>query len=146
MSSAKHFLLALSLFGSQALAGDGHAELLLLRADGATLRIEVELALTRESRMRGLMGRTVLPRYSGMWFDFGSETRVSMWMRNTPLALDMVFIRGDGRVVGIHENAEPGSEALIRSPGQVRYVLEVEAGTARSMGIARGSRAWLIGR
>ena len=100
----------------------------------------VELATNDEERARGLMFRKELPEGRGMLFDFVREQPVAFWMRNTYVPLDMIFIRADGRILRIAENAEPLSERLIPSGGPVRAVLEVVAGTARKLGIAPGDR------
>jgi uncharacterized protein len=100
----------------------------------------VELATTDAERERGLMYRKELPEGHGMLFDFMQDQPVSFWMRNTYISLDMIFIRGDGRILRIAENATPQSDALIPSGGPVRAVLEVIAGTARKFGIKPGDR------
>jgi uncharacterized membrane protein (UPF0127 family) len=100
----------------------------------------VEFANTDETRARGLMHRKELPEGRGMLFDFQRDQEVSMWMQNTFIPLDMIFIRADGRVHRIAENTEPHSTRIISSGGQVRAVLEVIAGTARKFGIAPGDR------
>jgi uncharacterized protein len=100
----------------------------------------VELATNDAERERGLMYRKELPAGQGMLFDFQHEEPVSFWMHNTYISLDMIFIGGDGRIVRIAENAKPMSDDLIPSGAPVRAVLEVIAGTARSLGIAPGDR------
>jgi uncharacterized protein len=100
----------------------------------------VELANTDETRARGLMHRKELPEGRGMLFDFRRDQEVSMWMQNTFIPLDMIFIRADGRIHRIAENTEPHSTRLISSGGPVRGVLEVIAGTVRKFGIAPGDR------
>jgi hypothetical protein len=75
-----------------------------------------------------------------MLFDFGHDQDVSMWMKNTYIPLDMLFIQSDGRISHIAENTEPLSERIISSGGPVRAVLEVIGGTARKLGIAPGDR------
>ena len=100
----------------------------------------VEMAVTPEQQMRGLMFRRALPEGQGMLFDFGQEQPTSFWMKNTYVSLDMIFIRGDGRILRIAENTVPLSEALVPSGGPVRAVLEVVAGTAKKFGIAPGDR------
>jgi uncharacterized protein len=100
----------------------------------------VELATNDAERERGLMFRKELPEGRGMLFDFKEERPVSFWMHNTYIPLDMVFIRGDGRILSIAENTKPLSDALIPSGGPVRAVLEVIGGTARKLGIAPGDR------
>jgi uncharacterized membrane protein (UPF0127 family) len=86
------------------------------------------------------MFRKELPEGQGMLFDFERDQPVAFWMHNTYISLDMIFIRGDGRIAHIAENTEPMSDRLIPSGGPVRAVLEVIAGTARKLGIARGDR------
>jgi uncharacterized membrane protein (UPF0127 family) len=100
----------------------------------------VELATTDAERTRGLMFRKELPEGHGMLFDFQNEQPVAFWMHNTYISLDIIFIRGDGRILRIAENAQPLSDTLIPSGGSVRAVLEVIAGTARKLGIAPGDR------
>ena len=91
-------------------------------------------------RAKGLMYRKELPEGRGMLFDFHRDQDVSFWMQNTYIPLDMVFIRGDGRILRIEENTEPLSTRLIPSGGPVRAVLEVIGGTSRKLGIAPGDR------
>ena len=86
------------------------------------------------------MFRKELPEGHGMLFDFHTDQPVTFWMHNTYISLDMIFIRGDGRILRIAENAKPMSDDLIPSGGPVRAVLEVIAGTARKLGIAPGDR------
>jgi uncharacterized membrane protein (UPF0127 family) len=100
----------------------------------------VELASTPEQHAKGLMFRRQLPEGQGMLFDFHQEQPATFWMKNTYIPLDMIFIRGDGRILSIAENREPLSEALVPSGGPVRAVLEVIAGTAKKLGIAPGDR------
>ena len=100
----------------------------------------VELAVTTEERQRGLMFRRSVPEFYGMLFDFKDEQEVQMWMKNTYVSLDMIFIQGDGRIRSIAENTEPESERIISSRGPVRAVLEVVGGTARKLDIQPGDR------
>ena len=100
----------------------------------------VEIADNDTERAKGLMYRRELPEGQGMLFDFQREQEVSFWMQNTYIPLDMVFIRGDGRILRIAENTEPLSTRLVPSGGPVRAVLEVIGGTTRKLGIAPGDR------
>jgi hypothetical protein len=100
----------------------------------------VELAATDAERARGLMYRQELPEEHGMLFDFEREEPVAMWMHDTYIPLDMIFIRGDGRILRIAERTEPFSDRIIPSGGPVRAVLEVAGGTAKKLGIAPGDR------
>jgi uncharacterized protein len=98
----------------------------------------VELAVTDQERQQGLMFRRELPEGRGMLFDFKQDQNVTMWMKNTYIPLDMIFIRGDGRIAKIAEHTVPLSEARVSSDRPVRAVLEVIAGTSRKLGIAAG--------
>jgi uncharacterized membrane protein (UPF0127 family) len=100
----------------------------------------VEMATTEEEKTTGLMYRKELPDGKGMLFDFSPEQQVSMWMKNTFISLDMIFIRADGRILRIAENTEPQSTRIIPSGGLAKGVLEVIAGTAKKYGIAPGDR------
>jgi len=101
---------------------------------------DVELAVTPEERSKGLMFRKEMPGTQGMLFDFEGEGPIAMWMKNTYLSLDMIFIRADGRIARIAENTVPHSEATVQSGAPVKAVLEVVAGTAKRLGIAPGDR------
>lgn len=118
-------------------------------ADPSTLEIvsrngvhvfAVELAVTDEERARGLMFRKEMPAGKGMLFDFKRDQEVSMWMENTYVSLDMIFIRANGRIARIAENTEPLSRRIFSSGGPVRAVLEVVAGTAKKLGLAPGDK------
>ncbi len=100
----------------------------------------VEVATTEQEKETGLMYRKELPDGKGMLFDFSPEQQVSMWMKNTYIPLDMIFIRADGRILRIAENTEPLSTKIIPSGGPTKGVLEVIAGTAKKYGIAPGDR------
>jgi len=100
----------------------------------------VEVVDNDADRAKGLMYRKELPEGRGMLFDFHRDQEVSFWMQNTYIPLDMIFIRGDGRILRIEENTVPLSTRMIPSRGPVRAVLEVIGGTSRKLGIAPGDR------
>jgi uncharacterized protein len=100
----------------------------------------VEMATTEQEKETGLMYRKELPDGKGMLFDFSPEQQVSMWMKNTYISLDMIFIRADGRILRIAESTEPLSTSIISSGGLAKGVLEVIAGTAQKYGIKPGDR------
>ncbi|WP_420565478.1 DUF192 domain-containing protein [Thalassobaculum sp.] len=106
---------------------------------GEAHTFQVEIAGTPEERARGLMFRTELAEDRGMLFIFPRRERIAMWMRNTEIPLDMLFISDDGRVTQIHERAVPHSEAVISSRRRVRYVLELPGGTAERLGLGPGA-------
>ena len=100
----------------------------------------VEMATTEEEKTTGLMYRKELADGKGMLFDFSPEQEVSMWMKNTYISLDMIFIRADGRILRIAGNTEQLSTKIIPSNGFAKGVLEVIAGTAQKYGIRPGDR------
>ena len=100
----------------------------------------VEMATTEEEKTTGLMYRKELADGKGMLFDFSPEQQVSMWMKNTYISLDMIFIRADGRILRIAQNTEPMSTKIIPSGGLAKGGLEVIAGTAQKYGIQPGDR------
>lgn len=116
------------------------SSLTILRQDGERFRFSVELALTQEERAQGLMYRETLAEDAGMLFVYEREQLVTMWMRNTLVSLDMLFLAGDGTVVSLAEEATPLSEEHISSGRPVKAVLEVPAGTVRRLGLTPGDR------
>lgn len=100
----------------------------------------MEIADAPETRARGLMFRRDLPPERGMLFLFGSDRRLSFWMKNTPLSLDMLFIQSTGEIVAIVESTPPLSVAPISPPVEAASLLEVNAGTAERLGLAVGDR------
>lgn len=135
--------LSLALFGLLLAAGPvqpAGLQTLEVASKTGVHAFAVEFAGNDAERAKGLMYRKELPEGRGMLFDFQREQEVSMWMQNTYISLDMLFIRADGRILRIAENTEPLSTRTISSGGPVRAVLEVIGGTARKLGIAPGDR------
>ena len=100
----------------------------------------VEVARDDATRAQGLMYRRSLSPDRGMLFDFKRVEPVSMWMQNTYVSLDMLFIRPDGTIARVAQNTEPLSTRTIPSGEPVLAVLEVVAGTAARLGIRAGDR------
>ncbi|WP_420405080.1 DUF192 domain-containing protein [Nisaea sp.] len=100
----------------------------------------VELADTPEARARGLMFRRELAEDAGMLFIYPGKSRVSMWMKNTYVSLDMLFLDRDGTVLHIAERTVPHSTKVISSRFRVKAVLEVVAGTVARLGLRKGDR------
>lgn len=123
--------------------GRGDPNQISIQTSTGSHTFTVEWARTPEERGRGLMERTDLPADHGMMFDFGRERPVSFWMKNTPLPLDMIFIHADGTVYRVEHETTPFSEAMIPSGGSVRYVLEVNGGTAKRIGLSPGDHVRL---
>jgi uncharacterized protein len=100
----------------------------------------VEVMRTPEGRAKGLMFRNYMPPDRGMLFDFARVEPVSMWMQNTFISLDMLFIRSDGTVARVAENTEPLSTRTIPSGEPVLSVLELNAGIAAKIGVKAGDK------
>lgn len=134
------YVLAAGALTSAATAEPALENLEIVTATGAHI-FQVELANTPESRMRGLMYRRSMAEDHGMLFDFGVESTVGMWMKNTSIPLDLIFISRKGVVVSVATDAEPFSERVISSGKPAYAVIELNAGTARRIGVAPGDLA-----
>ncbi|MFQ5683435.1 MAG: DUF192 domain-containing protein [Candidatus Binatia bacterium] len=110
----------------------------ILTQSGHELAVHVEIADTPEMRSRGLQYRRELDGDQGMLFIFPTERVHSFWMKNTPIPLDMIFIRSDGRVVGVVHNAVPFSTVSRSVSAPSQFVLEIKGGLARRIGIKGG--------
>ena len=134
-------LSAFSAFSAPAARAAERAEAVCLDlAGGAAHRYEVEVAATPGARARGLMFRRTLAPRAGMLFDFGRDEVARMWMKNTFIPLDMVFVDRGGVVRRIVRNARPRSLDTISSRVPVRAVLELNGGEAERIGLAAGDR------
>lgn len=98
----------------------------------------VEIARRPKQQAQGLMFRRKLAPDAGMLFLYGTAERASMWMKNTLIPLDLIYINGTGKIVGFHERAVPQSLEVITSKQPVRAVLEVNAGIVARLQIAIG--------
>ena len=132
-------VLALCAFGGLGARAASVQPLEIVTKSGVQV-FSVEMATTEQEKETGLMYRKELADGKGMLFDFSPAQEVSMWMKNTFISLDMIFIRADGRILRIAENTEPQSTRIISSGGLAKGVLEVIAGTAKKYGIAPGDR------
>lgn len=103
-------------------------------------RFRVELAETPSQRLQGLQGRRTLNANAGMLFVFDALSVAAMWMKNTYIPLDMLFLDGVGSIVAMAENNRPMSLQPIRPPKPVKAVLELNAGTVARLGIEPGDR------
>lgn len=115
-------------------------ETLILISAGGRTEILTEIALTGPEQEQGLMFRTGMAENAGMLFIYEQTHDLSMWMRNTYLPLDMVFMRADGTIARIEASAEPLSDRVIASGSPVKAVLELKAGTAQRLGLKPGDR------
>ncbi len=109
-------------------------------SDGRTLDFVVYVAATDEQMKQGLMFIEDLPEKTGMLFRYPRRRIGSMWMKNTPLSLDIFFIKSNGEISDIHTHATPKSLKGMRSSGQVRGALELEAGSADKYTIRVGDK------
>jgi uncharacterized membrane protein (UPF0127 family) len=114
-----------------------HAQLKIETRNGP-VHLDVEVADTEQQREHGLMFRRQLPEDRGMIFLFGDEREITMWMKNTYVPLDMVFIGSDWHIVHIARDAEPLSTDIISSVQPASRVLEILAGQADKLGLKRG--------
>ncbi len=126
--------------GETGLAKFDQDRLVIETADGRRHEVRVELATTPEQQQQGLMFRRDMAADAGMLFVYGRVRVVSMWMRNTYIPLDMLFIADDGTIVRIVERTIPLSLKTISSGEPVRGVLEMNGGTAARLGLKRGDR------
>ncbi|MEK9661834.1 MAG: DUF192 domain-containing protein [Alphaproteobacteria bacterium] len=135
--------LALLMASNPAVAVDpmtfGRGTLAIETAKGS-YDFAVELAETPQQKSRGLMFRESMAADAGMLFVYSRPQVITMWMRNTYIPLDMLFIARDGRIAHIAQNAVPRSDRTISSHARVTGVLELNGGTARRLGIAVGDR------
>jgi uncharacterized membrane protein (UPF0127 family) len=138
------FLCLLMLFAGPAAAQEAvsfdRGTLVIETATGQHHRFDVELATTPAQRGRGLMFRDDMAENAGMLFVYPAEQPIRMWMKNTLIPLDMLFVDGDGRIINIAENTKPLSEAVVASALPALGVVELNGGTARRLGIAPGDR------
>ncbi len=118
----------------------GMQELSILDGTIEMVSYHVEVAKDTASRRRGLMYREVLPANQGMLLDYRRLGRMAIWMKNTYVPLDILFIDANGVIVKIHEGAEPLSTKRIESGSEVRAVLEINAGQVRRYGLRAGNR------
>lgn len=152
MSTAVHFsrrrrfvlLLALALVALPAAFGRAQQlqhfpiSSLTIVTHGGPRRFTVEVATTPEQLEQGLMFRRELAPDAGMIFDFKQPTVATMWMQNTWIPLDMLFVDAQGRIVNIHARAVPYSTDTIAAAAPVRAVIELNGGTADRLGIKPG--------
>jgi uncharacterized protein len=115
-------------------------KLVIITRDGVHHDFNVEMAITMDQQTVGLMFRKSVPPDGGMLFDWGIPRNSQMWMRNTLVPLDMVFINADGSIRSIAENTVPESLAVIDSHGPVRATLELAAGATARLNIRVGDK------
>lgn len=132
-------LLALAALSGAARADCAPDQVELRTLFGAVQRFSVDLADDPDERARGLMFRDQMPMASGMLFVFPAPKHATFWMKNTPLSLDIIFADATGLVTHVQDSTEPMSEDLIDGGEGVAFVLEINGGLARPMGILPGA-------
>lgn len=142
MKTLFYSLIALCLGSAASLAQDDFITepLLIERGSGEPVAFQVEIADEQEEIQNGLMFRESLAPDRGMLFDFGLEREANMFMKNVPIALDMLFLDSEGTVLAMAEWAEPQSLRIINPRIDVRGVLEIPGGRIEELGIAIGDR------
>ncbi len=111
---------------------------LTIRSKGGDFKFMVEIADTRKKRAGGLMYRKNIPDNAGMLFVYNKSKHRTMWMKNTYISLDILFVDDMGRIVNISHNANPMSKTPVKSHHSVNAVLEIKGGKAASLGIEVG--------
>ncbi|MFT3730636.1 MAG: DUF192 domain-containing protein [Hyphomicrobium sp.] len=112
----------------------------IVSAGGSEHSFVIEVASTEKEKALGLMFRTELDDNQGMLFPYAAERGLQMWMHNTYIPLDMLFIRSDGTIARIEEQAAPLSDRVISSEVPVLAVLEIPGGAAARLGIKPGDK------
>jgi hypothetical protein len=115
------------------------AELTIVGASGPH-KFTVEVATSPGQMEQGLMFRQSLALDAGMIFDYRAPSMAAMWMKNTLIPLDMLFVDQRGRIINIHERAVPGSLDPIAAAAPARAVIELSGGTAARLGLKPGDR------
>jgi uncharacterized protein len=117
-------------------------EPITISTSAASTLLTAEIADTPELRERGLMFRHIMPPDQAMLFDFGDPRPVAMWMKNTYMSLDMLFVREDGTIAAVAENTVPKSLDTISVQEPVKGVVELAAGTVKRLGIHRDDKVF----
>jgi len=135
--------LAFVVLFAPAVAPAATLPVVLVHAPRADLHLEV--AVTADEQERGLMYRTSLPPHAGMLFVFDADQPVAFWMKNTLIALDMLFVGADGTVRTVYRNVAPApltvhDEDIPRESGHAKYVIELASGEADADGIVPGTK------
>lgn len=113
---------------------------LVFKTETGDHKFTVEVATTPREQAQGLMFRRSLPENAGMLFVYDRPQAAAMWMKNTLIPLDMVFIAPDATVLRVESNTEPFSTDVIPSGGPISAVLELNAGAAVKIGLKRGDK------
>ena len=116
----------------------GPREVLTIVSNNTPHVFSIEVADTQPELSRGMMFRQDVPANEGMLFEFGEERIASIWMKNTSIFLDVIFVRADGRILKIEHSAKPFSLRSMTSEAPVTAVFEIAGGQANALGIRPG--------
>ena len=131
--------------GAGANAGACSENTIELRQNGVQAQFDIELAITPAEQAQGLMFRESMPQFSGMLFINERPRRVSFWMKNTLIPLDMLFIDETGVVQTLKHSATPLDTTSIPGGDNIQYILEINGGLARLLGLSEGTEVRYIG-
>ncbi|MGC3936708.1 DUF192 domain-containing protein [Roseobacter sp. EG26] len=131
--------LVVSFLATALQAQDCRDDTVFLKGDWGQARFAVEIADDAQERAQGLMHRETMPSAAGMLFVYDRPQRLSFWMRNTLIELDMLFIDASGTVRHIHHRAQPLDETPIPGGDNLTHVLEINGGLAEALGITTGT-------
>lgn len=135
---------AVALEPAERIADFPTGTLVLETSGDRCVRIKVRFADTRERQSQGLMFIEQMDEFEGMYFRYSPPSVINMWMKNTYIPLDMVFIRADRRIARIAFNTQPFSETRISSGGPISGVLELNGGFASRWRLRAGNRVLLV--
>ena len=143
---AKMWLVPAIVFASTSVvAGTCTENTIELRQNGVKAQFAIELAKTPAEQAKGLMFRESMPQFNGMLFMNERPRRVSFWMKNTLIPLDMFFMDSTGTVQRVHSNAIPQDTTPIAGGDNIQYILEINGGLAALLGLTEGAEARYIG-
>lgn len=114
--------------------------LVITASEHACYVFDIYLAMTPAQKSRGLMHVRYLPEFTGMLFVHERPRQLSMWMKNTYIPLDILFIRADGSIANIEANTEPLSLKSISAVESLNFALELNAGVTERLAIDTASR------
>ena len=118
---------------AQGLVTFGKSKLMIISESGRH-SFDIELALSSRQQAQGLMFRRSLPSNAGMLFDYRIPSRITMWMKNTFIPLDLIYVNSENKIVEFNENTTPLSEETLPNNIPSQYVLEVNGGKVSEWG------------
>ena len=147
MAKLRYLIVAFALYvanfhGAVLAQEPARIESITISTQTASTLLSAEIVDNEELRQRGLMFRHILPPNQAMLFDFETPRPAAMWMKNTYMSLDMLFVREDGTIAALAENTVPKSLDTISVQEPVRGVVELAAGTVKRLSIRKNDRVF----